>query len=252
MRGRAGDDPAPGRPAQPPPADVETYGADIGADIPVQVEFTDALRPLLDRYGTHPNFQLVLFTLDETVFSREIAPLAGFYPCVYAGAPWWFLDAPEAIQRYRAAVTETAGFAKTSGFIDDTRAFCSIPARHDMSRRLDAGFVARLVAEHRLDEDEAVEVVHDLVDTNPTTGVQAVSTSPADDPCLPRCPGAAGHPARRTGAHRASRTRQLPPGPSGLVHRPRRRRRRLGHRGLHGPATRRGGRARRRRTACPP
>jgi glucuronate isomerase len=143
------------------------YGADVGADIPLRVEFTDALRPLLNRYGTHPNFQLVIFTLDETAFSTEIGPLAGFYPSVYAGAPWWFIDAPEAIRRYRAAITETAGFAKTSGFIDDTRAFCSIPARHDMSRRLDAGFVAQLVAEHRLEEDEAAEVVHDLVVTNP-------------------------------------------------------------------------------------
>jgi glucuronate isomerase len=146
---------------------AQAYGTDIGTDIPVAVEFTDALQPLLSTVGTHPGFQLVLFTLDETTFSREIAPLAGFYPSVFAGAPWWFLDAPEAILRYRAAVTETAGFAKTSGFIDDTRAFCSIPARHDMSRRLDASFVARLVADHRLDEDEAYEVVHELVDTNP-------------------------------------------------------------------------------------
>jgi glucuronate isomerase len=143
------------------------YGADIGSDIPVRIEFTDALRPMLNRYGTNPNFHLVIFTLDETTFSREIAPLAGFYPSVYAGAPWWFLDAPDAIRRYRAAVTETIGFSRTSGFIDDTRAFCSIPARHDMSRRLDAGYVAQLVAEHRLDVDEAHEVVHDLVVTNP-------------------------------------------------------------------------------------
>jgi len=145
----------------------ERYGADVGTDIPVAVEYTDALRPMLSRYGTHPGFQVVLFTLDETVFSREVAPLAGFYPSVYAGAPWWFLDAPEAIRRYRAATTETAGFAKTSGFVDDTRAFCSIPARHDLSRRVDAGFVAGLVVEHRLDEDEAYEVLHDLVVTNP-------------------------------------------------------------------------------------
>ncbi len=143
------------------------YGADVGCDIPLRVEFTDALRPLLNRYGTHPNFQLVVFTLDETTFSTQIGPLAGFYPSVYAGAPWWFIDAPEAIRRYRSAVTESAGFTKTSGFIDDTRAFCSIPARHDMSRRLDAGFVATLVAEHRLDEDEAVAIVRDLVSTNP-------------------------------------------------------------------------------------
>ncbi|HEU5486400.1 MAG TPA: glucuronate isomerase [Microlunatus sp.] len=148
-------------------AAFESYGADIGADIPLAVEFTDALRPLLNEVGTAPGFQLVLFTVDETTFSREIAPLAGYYPSVYAGAPWWFLDAPEAILRYRAAVTETVGFAKTSGFIDDTRAFCSIPARHDMSRRLDAAFVAGLVAQHRLDEDEAYDVMHELVDTNP-------------------------------------------------------------------------------------
>ncbi|HET9872262.1 MAG TPA: glucuronate isomerase [Propionibacteriaceae bacterium] len=145
----------------------EKYGADVGTDIPVQVEFTDALRPMLNRYGTHPNFRLVVFTLDETVFSREIAPLAGFYPSVFAGAPWWFLDAPEAIRRFRSAITESAGLAKTSGFIDDTRAFCSIPARHDMSRRLDAGYVAQLVVEHRLDQDEAVEAIRDLVVTNP-------------------------------------------------------------------------------------
>lgn len=143
------------------------FGADTGHDIPVRAEFTEALRPLLERYGTHPGFQLVLFTLDETVFSREIAPLAGFYPSVYAGAPWWFLDAPDAVRRYRRAVTETAGFARTSGFIDDTRAFCSIPARHDMSRRLDSGILAELVAEHRLDEDEALETAVDLVTVNP-------------------------------------------------------------------------------------
>jgi glucuronate isomerase len=145
----------------------EKYGPDVGTDIPVQVEFTEALRPMLIRYGTHPNFHLVIFTIDETVFSREIAPLAGFYPSVFAGVPWWFIDAPEAIRRFRAAVTESAGFDKTSGFIDDTRAFCSIPARHDMSRRLDAGFLAQLVAEHRLSEDEAAEAIHDLVVTNP-------------------------------------------------------------------------------------
>jgi glucuronate isomerase len=145
----------------------EKYGADVGTDIPVQMEFTEALRPMLNRYGTHPNFQLVIFTLDETVFSREVGPLAGFYPSVFAGVPWWFIDAPEAIRRFRGAITESAGFAKTSGFIDDTRAFCSIPARHDMSRRLDAGFVAHLVAEFRLGEDEAMEVIYDLVVTNP-------------------------------------------------------------------------------------
>jgi glucuronate isomerase len=143
------------------------YGADVGTDIPVRAEFTDALRRLLTDFGTHPQFQVVLFTLDETVFSREIAPLAGFYPSVYAGAPWWFLDAPAAIRRYRAAVTESAGFGKTSGFIDDTRAFCSIPARHDMSRRLDAGYLASLVADGQLEEDEAHDTLIDLVTINP-------------------------------------------------------------------------------------
>lgn len=146
---------------------TQRFGPDTGNDMPVGMEFTDALRPLLQRYGTHPNLHLVLFTLDETVFSREIAPLAGFYPSVYVGAPWWFLDAPDAIRRFRAAVTETVGFTRTSGFIDDTRAFCSIPARHDMSRRIDAGFLAGLVAEHRLGEDEAHDVAVDLVGTRP-------------------------------------------------------------------------------------
>jgi len=131
------------------------------------VEFTRALQPLLSRFGTYPGFHLVLFTVDATVYSREIAPLAGFYPAVYAGAPWWFLDNPSAIRSYQRAVTETAGFSRMSGFIDDTRAFCSIPARHDMSRRLDAGFLASLVAEHRLDEEEAAETLTDLVVTQP-------------------------------------------------------------------------------------
>ncbi|HET7476317.1 MAG TPA: glucuronate isomerase [Dermatophilaceae bacterium] len=145
----------------------DRFGPDTGHDIPVAVEFTRGLQPLLDRFGTVPGFQLVLFTLDETAFSREIAPLAGFYPSVYAGAPWWFLDAPEAVRRYRGAVTETAGFYRTSGFIDDTRAFMSIPARHDMSRRLDAAYLAQLVAEARLDEDDALETAVDLVTTIP-------------------------------------------------------------------------------------
>jgi glucuronate isomerase len=143
------------------------FGPDRGHDIPLRVEFTDALRPLLERFGTDPNLNLVLFTLDESVFSREIAPLAGFYPSVYVGAPWWFLDAPDAIRRWRAAVTETVGFSRTSGFVDDTRAFCSIPARHDMSRRLDAGYLAQLVVEHRLAIDEAIDTAVELVVQNP-------------------------------------------------------------------------------------
>jgi glucuronate isomerase len=148
-------------------ATVARFGPDTGSDIPITIEYTDALRPLLERFGTHPNFHLVLFTLDETVWSRELAPLAGFYPSVYVGVPWWFLDAPEAMRRFRAAVTETAGFSRTSGFVDDTRAFCSIPARHDMSRRIDAGVLARLVAEHQLDEEEATQMAVELVTTQP-------------------------------------------------------------------------------------
>lgn len=147
---------------------LAAFGPDTGHDIPLRADFTDPLRPLLERFGTHPNLTLVLFTLDETAFSRELAPLAGFYPSVYVGAPWWFLDAPDAVRRFRRAVTETAGFAKTSGFVDDTRAFCSIPARHDMARRLDAGVLAELVVEHRLDEDEALETAVDLVVGRPT------------------------------------------------------------------------------------
>ncbi len=143
------------------------FGPDMGNDIPVRTDYTESLRPLLSRFGNDPDFHLVLFTVDETAFSREIAPLAGFYPSVYIGAPWWFLDAPDAVQRFRAAVTETAGFSRSSGFIDDTRAFMSIPVRHDMSRRLDAAFLARLVAEGRLHRRTAARIVVDLVDTQP-------------------------------------------------------------------------------------
>jgi glucuronate isomerase len=145
----------------------EAYGADTGHDIPFAVNYTEAIRPLLQDFGTAKDFHLVLFTLDETVFSRELAPLAGFYPSVYVGAPWWFLDAPDAMLRFRAAVTETAGFSRSSGFIDDTRAFCSIPARHDTSRRIESAFLARLVAEHRVSEERAHELIVDIVDGSP-------------------------------------------------------------------------------------
>ena len=148
-------------------ADFERFGPDVGADIPMGVEFTRSLHPLLEAFGEDPNFTLVLFTIDETVYSRELAPLAGFYPSVYYGAPWWFIDAPDAIRRFRAATTESAGFTRSSGFIDDTRAFLSIPARHDMARRLDAGFLAGLVADHRLAEDEALAALHQLTVANP-------------------------------------------------------------------------------------
>jgi glucuronate isomerase len=145
----------------------EAFGADTGHDIPFATNYTEAIRPLLQDFGTAKDFHLVLFTLDETVFSRELAPLAGFYPSVYLGAPWWFLDAPDAMLRFRSAVTETAGFSRSSGFIDDTRAFCSIPARHDASRRIEASFLARLVAEHRVSEDRAHEIIVETVDSSP-------------------------------------------------------------------------------------
>lgn len=143
------------------------FGPDTGHDIPVATEYTNNLRPLLEAFGLEKNLHLVLFSVDETVYSREIAPLAGFYPSVYIGAPWWFLDAPDAMQRFRSAVTETAGFYRGSGFVDDTRAFLSIPARHDMSRRLDAAFLARLVREGRASEAEAGRILVDLVDSVP-------------------------------------------------------------------------------------
>lgn len=139
-----------------------TFGTDQGFDIPVAAEFTRALRPILERFGHNPRFRLVLFTIDEATYSRELAPLAGAYPSVRLGAPWWFLDSPDGMRRFRELVTETAGFYNTSGFVDDTRAFLSIPARHDLARRIDAGYLARLVVEHRLDEDEAVETATDL------------------------------------------------------------------------------------------
>ena len=145
----------------------ERFGADVGADIPLQVEFTRALQPMLAAFGTSAYFQVVLFTIDETAYSRELAPLAGFYPSVYVGVPWWFIDAPDAMVRFRSAITETVGFGRTSGFIDDTRAYLSIPARHDLSRRVDAGYLARLVGEHRLTIDEAVESATELVAGNP-------------------------------------------------------------------------------------
>ena len=139
-----------------------TYGSDKGYDIPIQTEFTRALRPMLDRFGTDPRFRVILFTVDETSFSRELAPIAGTYPSVRLGAPWWFLDSPEGMRRFRESATETAGFYNTSGFVDDTRAYASIPARHDLFRRVDAGYLARLVLEHRLSMDEAVETAIDL------------------------------------------------------------------------------------------
>ncbi|WP_206240940.1 glucuronate isomerase [Novosphingobium terrae] len=138
------------------------FGRDKGGDIPMPGEFVRALKPLLDLYGNDPRLTLILFTLDEDVYARELAPLAGHYPALKLGPPWWFHDSPEGMRRFRENVTETAGFYNTVGFNDDTRAFLSIPARHDVARRMDCGFLARLVAEHRIEEDEAFDLAHAL------------------------------------------------------------------------------------------
>jgi glucuronate isomerase len=141
---------------------VEQYGRDKGADIPVRTEYVNALKPLLDRFGNDARLAIILFTLDETTYSRELAPLAGHYPVLKLGPAWWFHDSPEGMLRFREQTTETAGFYNTVGFNDDTRAFLSIPARHDVARRVDCSFLARLVAEHRIDEDDATRVAEDL------------------------------------------------------------------------------------------
>ena len=140
----------------------QKYGRDTGADIPSPTGYVHALRPLLDRFGNEKSLTIILFTLDESTYSRELAPLAGHYPCLLLGPSWWFHDSPEGMMRFRAHATETAGFYNTVGFNDDTRAFLSIPARHDVARRIDCAFLAKLVTEHRLGESEAVEVAHDL------------------------------------------------------------------------------------------
>ena len=136
----------------------ERYGRDTGADIPRGIDYVRALQPLLNRFGNERDLTIILFTLDESTFSRELAPLAGHYPCLRLGPPWWFLDSPDGMMRFRELTTETAGFYNTVGFNDDTRAFLSIPARHDVARRVDCAFLARLVVEHRIDETEAFEL----------------------------------------------------------------------------------------------
>jgi len=140
----------------------EKFGRDKGADIPTRTDYVQALRPLLNKYGNEAALSIILFTLDESVYARELAPLAGHYPCLKLGPAWWFHDSPEGMRRFRENVTETAGFYNTVGFNDDTRAFLSIPARHDVARRIDCGFLARLVAEHRMEEWEAAELAVDL------------------------------------------------------------------------------------------
>jgi glucuronate isomerase len=140
----------------------ENFGRDKGADIPTRTDYVRGLRPLLGKFGNEAGLSIILFTLDESVYARELAPLAGHYPCLKLGPAWWFHDSPEGMRRFRENVTETAGFYNCVGFNDDTRAFLSIPARHDVARRIDCGFLARLVAEHRMEEWEAAELAVDL------------------------------------------------------------------------------------------
>ena len=140
----------------------ERFGRDKGADIPTRTGYVEQLRPLLSRFGNHADLTIILFTLDESTYARELAPLAGHYPALKLGPAWWFHDSPEGMRRFRTNMTETAGFYNTVGFNDDTRAFLSIPARHDVARRIDCGFLAQLVAEHRMEEWEAAELAADL------------------------------------------------------------------------------------------
>ncbi len=140
----------------------EKFGRDKGADIPGIIEFTHSLRPLLDSFGNSKNFRMILFTLDETNYARELAPLAGHYPALRLGPAWWFHDSPEGMIRQRRQTMETAGFYNQTGFIDDTRAFLSIPARHDVARRIDARILAELVSEHRMSMKDASETILDL------------------------------------------------------------------------------------------
>ncbi len=140
----------------------ERFGRDKGADIPTHTGYVEQLRPLLARFGNHADLTIILFTLDESTYARELAPLAGHYPALKLGPAWWFHDSPEGMRRFRTNMTETAGFYNTVGFNDDTRAFLSIPARHDVARRIDCGFLAQLVAEHRMEEWEAAELAFDL------------------------------------------------------------------------------------------
>ncbi|MCZ0736906.1 glucuronate isomerase [Phreatobacter sp. AB_2022a] len=138
------------------------FGRDMGADIPGPTDYVAALKPLLDAFGNEPNLTIILFTLDETAYARELSPLAGHYPALRLGPPWWFYDSVDGMKRFKDQVIETAGFYNTVGFNDDTRAFPSIPARHDVARRVDCAHLAELVVAGRLDPDEAEELAHDL------------------------------------------------------------------------------------------
>ncbi len=144
----------------------DKFGPDMGADIPMRVDYCDSLQPLLNAVGNEPELELIVFTLDESNYTRELAPLAGHYPALRLGPPWWFHDSPEGMLRFRRAITETAGFYNTAGFNDDTRAFFSIPARHDMARRIDARFLAEWVVEGRISESDAQDLIQVL-----TTGL---------------------------------------------------------------------------------
>lgn len=140
----------------------EGFGRDMGADIPTRTEYTQSLKPLLDQFGNHPSLTLILFTLDETTYSRELAPLAGHYPVLRLGPPWWFFDSLYGMRRYFEQVVETAGIYNTAGFNDDTRAYPSIPARHDVWRRACADWLAGLVSRHIVDEQDAHEMMTDM------------------------------------------------------------------------------------------
>lgn len=144
------------------PLVFERFGADKGADIPIETEWVYNLKPLLDRFGNDPRLTLILFTMDETSYSRELAPLAGHYPALRLGPPWWFLDSPSGMARYFDQVMETAGLYNTTGFVDDTRAFLSIPARHDVWRRASANWLAGLVVRGLIDMDDAAEMAADM------------------------------------------------------------------------------------------
>ncbi|HEY0646246.1 glucuronate isomerase, partial [Phenylobacterium sp.] len=159
-----------------------TFGRDKGADIPTRTDYVRALKPLLDKLGNDPRLSIIVFTLDESSYARELAPLAGHYPVLKLGPAWWFHDSPEGMRRFREQTTETAGFYNTVGFNDDTRAFLSIPARHDVARRVDASFLARLVAEHRISEVEAAETVVDLAYNLPKRAYKL------DEPAAQRAP----------------------------------------------------------------
>ena len=141
---------------------LDIHGRDMGFDIPTRTDYVRALKPMLDAVGTAPDLTIIVFTLDETTYSRELAPMAGVYPALRLGPAWWFYDSAEGMRRFRETTTETAGFYNTVGFNDDTRAFCSIPARHDVSRRVDCAYLATLVSTGRLTLEEAHEVARDL------------------------------------------------------------------------------------------